>query len=87
MSAMIVTRSRPPIAFKSPRPEPPSPTGPSRNSSPVEVLHSNEEPLEEAVRDPEPPEAWLVSHAEAPDAGKGDPPEFRRVCGQGRSRS
>jgi hypothetical protein len=55
-------------------------------SEPSRVGSRREAP-EEAIREAEPPESWVESHAEAPDAGRGECSTVEREFTHGRSRS
>jgi len=87
MSTMIMTRPRPSVPAKVAPPDPFPENGPSRYPPHVKHFHSDVEPPEKSVRVAEPPESWQWYHAEAPDAGRGDPHPLEREFTQGRSRS
>jgi hypothetical protein len=61
--------------------------GLSRYSAESQRVGSRPEAPEDAIREVEPPESWVEWHAEAPDAGRGEPLSVEREFTHGRSRS
>ena len=87
MSAMMKTRPRSGVTRKTDASDPVTEAEKPGMTAHLEHVHPEAEPLEDSVRDTEAPESWQDWHAEAPDAGKGEPHSLEGEFTHGRSRS
>jgi len=87
MATLTTTRSRVPTVNKRAPRDLVAETEPLRSSLRVKPFGGEAEPLEKSVQAVEAPESRPDCHAEAPDAGMGDPLPIEREFTHGRSRS